>query len=638
MTGLWEALPASPCSAISDDSTTRMSRQSTVGPRPPQLIAAKTRSPSTPLSPNIGSLSIQPQNTPPVAKRARIDNKSPGASIEFAEATSNTDSHPHLISKLNDPVMDDRRRQLMERLSAIGKKKAILSGSTASPSASNASPSAAEDEVTFVQEKRTVSVPQTQPRRKSSRAAKPESNPSVIDVDDDYPVLPVSTNPSRRRASSSKLPDPDLLVKRTSSRVRRPRVQRSPSSNDIPDPSRPMPPTMTKCKRFQFCKKLVTTLLRNPDAKPFSAPVVDLWLEQSVPRYFEVISHPMDLGTIKKNLYTCFFLKTVKGEALPYRFDVDKFANEVRLVFRNAMVYNRVGDPLHSTARALMDQFDKTFEERLPLLPMVEKGSPKSKKKVTPSQPRKSKSDGSRRRGRPQSSKSASVDGEGPRKKSRQSKLPNNPPARQDYFESEYEALSVSELKERLLHLRNCREPVLARTPVPRTAGYLTRAALLYDVDMSWHQKKKCSEYIHKVPSSKMEALIDMIKSSTTVDSGEEELEFDMDNVDNKTLRNIEAFLETFLPGFKTARSSSLGREFTSITELDEAIREVRDLITKSSKEKKVSEKEDERVVEKPKSFFEVGNAQDSSTSDSSSGSGSEGSESSDDESASDSD
>lgn len=55
---------------------------------------------------------------------------------------------------------------------------------------------------------------------------------------------------------------------------------------------------------------------------------------QGIPDYFSVIKHPMDLGTIRVKL---------QSNSIP---SLESFVQLVRLVFHNAVLYNKPGDPV----------------------------------------------------------------------------------------------------------------------------------------------------------------------------------------------------------------------------------------------------------------------------------------------------
>ena len=55
---------------------------------------------------------------------------------------------------------------------------------------------------------------------------------------------------------------------------------------------------------------------------------------QGIPDYFSVIKHPMDLGTIRTKL---------QSNSIP---SLESFVQLVHLVFHNAVLYNKPGDPV----------------------------------------------------------------------------------------------------------------------------------------------------------------------------------------------------------------------------------------------------------------------------------------------------
>lgn len=98
---------------------------------------------------------------------------------------------------------------------------------------------------------------------------------------------------------------------------------------------------------YKTCMKLLEQILRDKWAGPFKAAVDPVALK--IPDYYTVIKHPMDLGTVKSRL---------KNQE--YHSPGD-FASDVRLVFRNAYVYNK---PIHDVWK-MAEKLSKTFETEL---------------------------------------------------------------------------------------------------------------------------------------------------------------------------------------------------------------------------------------------------------------------------------
>lgn len=65
--------------------------------------------------------------------------------------------------------------------------------------------------------------------------------------------------------------------------------------------------------------------------------------------YFAVVKEPMDLGTIKNKLYTNIYHSHVE------------VAKDIRLVFRNACLYNPPSHPVHEAAKHLLDYFEDAY-------------------------------------------------------------------------------------------------------------------------------------------------------------------------------------------------------------------------------------------------------------------------------------
>lgn len=115
------------------------------------------------------------------------------------------------------------------------------------------------------------------------------------------------------------------------------------------------------------CLSILKGLMSNPKSAPFLVPVDPVAL--GIPDYFHVIKEPMDLGTIRSNLETGFYDTP------------SAFAEHVRLVFRNAMLYNAAHSQVHIYARKLMDDFERRFKSlNVKLSTKCKLSDPKSKK------------------------------------------------------------------------------------------------------------------------------------------------------------------------------------------------------------------------------------------------------------------
>ena len=91
------------------------------------------------------------------------------------------------------------------------------------------------------------------------------------------------------------------------------------------------------------------------NAFPFLEKVDPIALD--IPDYLDIISHPMDFGTIFKRLEP----EDEHGVPLETTYytdsDPSKFANDVRLVFANAFTYNKPSELVYVQAEKLAQLF-----------------------------------------------------------------------------------------------------------------------------------------------------------------------------------------------------------------------------------------------------------------------------------------
>ncbi|KAG7592051.1 NET domain [Arabidopsis thaliana x Arabidopsis arenosa] len=95
---------------------------------------------------------------------------------------------------------------------------------------------------------------------------------------------------------------------------------------------------------FKNCNSLLTKLMKHKCAWVFNVPVDAEGL--GLHDYHNIIKEPMDLGTVKTKL----------GKSL-YKSPLD-FAEDVRLTFNNAILYNPVGHDVHRFAELLLKMFE----------------------------------------------------------------------------------------------------------------------------------------------------------------------------------------------------------------------------------------------------------------------------------------
>lgn len=175
---------------------------------------------------------------------------------------------------------------------------------------------------------------------------KRKSNNVVADYDpsDDFVI------PSTKRKSVTSSPIPSTTGGRRSRRsssasvsnnIKSPRrVQRTSSRRR---PSQPLHPNVIEA--LEFGHKIIQDLRKHKLAYPFLSPVDPVALK--IPDYFDVIKEPMDLGTVKERLESNFY------------GSVQEFIEDTRLIWSNAMLYNRPDSDVHQMAKTLSEIFEE---------------------------------------------------------------------------------------------------------------------------------------------------------------------------------------------------------------------------------------------------------------------------------------
>lgn len=102
-------------------------------------------------------------------------------------------------------------------------------------------------------------------------------------------------------------------------------------------------------QHMHSCYRVHNKLMNHKWAFPFLQPVDPEALH--IPDYFSIIKNPMDLGTIRTKL--------VNGEITTE----EEYISQVRLVFDNAVLYNKPQDDVAIMANALMAFFEKEYKQ-----------------------------------------------------------------------------------------------------------------------------------------------------------------------------------------------------------------------------------------------------------------------------------
>ena len=97
------------------------------------------------------------------------------------------------------------------------------------------------------------------------------------------------------------------------------------------------------------CDQLVKSLMKRSQGVHFSRPVE--WKKMGLVDYPKLIKEPMDLGTVSERI------------AKPFYQRLEQFVNDVRLVWKNAFIFNAPDSLYFKAAKTLSDVFEKRVEE-----------------------------------------------------------------------------------------------------------------------------------------------------------------------------------------------------------------------------------------------------------------------------------
>jgi E1A/CREB-binding protein len=98
-------------------------------------------------------------------------------------------------------------------------------------------------------------------------------------------------------------------------------------------------------KNQKKVREILKIMLLNPLLKDFRNPVDIVLLE--IPNYFEIISKPMDINTVRSKLNNNSY------------FTICDFANDIRLIFNNSITFNSPTHILHELSRKELEKFEK---------------------------------------------------------------------------------------------------------------------------------------------------------------------------------------------------------------------------------------------------------------------------------------
>ncbi|RDX89027.1 Transcription factor GTE4, partial [Mucuna pruriens] len=245
-------------------------------------------------------------------------------------------------------------------------------------------------------------------------------------------------------------------------------------------------------KLLKSCSSLLEKLIKHKHGWVFNTPVDVEGL--GLHDYFSIITHPMDLGTVKTRLNKNWY-KSPK-----------EFAEDVRLTFRNAMTYNPKGQDVHIMA----EQLSNIFEERWAII--------------------ESNYNRDMRYGLDYSTAIPA-----PSPLSRKTPAFRPPPI---------------DMRRILDRSESMTQPakIMSITPSSRTpAPKKPKAKDPHKRDMTYEEKQKLSTNLQSLPSEKLDAIVQIIKKrNSALSQHDDEIEVDIDSVDAETLWELDRFVTNY--------------------------------------------------------------------------------------------
>ncbi|CAN4096968.1 unnamed protein product [Withania somnifera] len=256
---------------------------------------------------------------------------------------------------------------------------------------------------------------------------------------------------------------------------------------------------------FKKCTTLLQRLMKHKHGWVFNTPVnVEAF---QLHDYHDIIKHPMDLGTIKTRLSQNWYKSPME------------FAEDVRLVFRNAMTYNPKGHDVH----VMSEQLLKIFEDRWAAIEADFNPDWRYQMYHNAGLPTPL----SRKVPHPSPFARASV----------ASHAPSPAPQVSTLYRSE------SMIGQADFRSKPSRVAHVGRIPVPKKP----KANDPNKRDMTYEEKQRLSTNLQNLPTEKLDAIVQIIKKrNSSLNQIDDEIEVDIDSVDAETLWELDRFVTNY--------------------------------------------------------------------------------------------
>jgi len=107
--------------------------------------------------------------------------------------------------------------------------------------------------------------------------------------------------------------------------------------------------SLLPCAAVRQCDALIKSLIKRSQGQHFSRPVE--WKKMGLHDYPKLIKEPMDLGTVVEKLAKSDYAR------------LEAFANDTRLVWKNAFIFNAPDSLYFKAAKFLSDKFEERLSE-----------------------------------------------------------------------------------------------------------------------------------------------------------------------------------------------------------------------------------------------------------------------------------
>jgi len=271
------------------------------------------------------------------------------------------------------------------------------------------------------------------------------------------------------------------------------------------------------------CSELLKDLSRQPQAIWFNEPVD--YIKLNIPDYPTIVKVPMDISTIRSNL-----------ESNVYESH-ESFAEHVRLVFRNAIMYNQLRDnPVNIAAREMSNRFEEKY--RIMLSNLAKSGFTSDYETTTATPSTNNTNFSNKKKNIKSTAKRVSV---GPRSLD---VVPPPPPAIDGNLHTIIELQrKMAEMQSEIVQLRTAVRHTEIKKSVEKETKGLKPNQL---IPLTLEEKRALIQQIHSLPEDRMSIVIDMLTSASTSDraDGSADLEIPLDDIDIATLRTLQQYVQ----------------------------------------------------------------------------------------------